>query len=44
MRMVRFFLHILGFMFTILSSVFQLALHLIMSIFSIFFMLVLKNN
>lgn len=36
MRMVRFFLHIIGFLFTILISTFQLALHLIMSIFSIF--------
>lgn len=44
MRMVRFFLHIIGFLFTILASTFQLALHLAMSIFSIFIMLIVKSN
>ena len=43
-RMVRFLLHIIGFLFTILVSTFQLALHLVMSIFSIFIMLIIKSN
>lgn len=44
MRMVRFFLHIIKFLFTILVSAFQLALHLAMSIFPIFIMLIVKFN
>ena len=44
MRMVRFFLHIIGFLFTILASAFQLALHLAMRIFSILIMLIVKSN
>ena len=38
MRIVRFFLHIIEFVFTILVSAFQLALHLALSILSLFFM------
>ena len=44
MRMVRFFLHVMRFLFTILASVFQLALQLVMSIFSVFIMLIVKSN
>ena len=44
MRMVRFFLHIIGFLFTILVSFFQLAMRLAMSIFSIFIMLIVKSK
>lgn len=44
MRMVRFFLRIIEFLFTILVSALQLALHLAMSIFSIFIMLIVKSN
>lgn len=44
MRMVRFLLHIIGSLFTILVSALQLALHLVMSIFSIFIMLIVKSN
>ena len=44
MRIVRFFLHIIGFLFTLLVSAFQLALHLAINIFSIFIMLIVKSN
>ena len=44
MRMVRFFLRFIGFLFTILASAFQLGLHLAMSIFSFFIMLIVKSN
>ena len=44
MRMVRFFLHIIGFLFTILASVFQLALHLAMSILSLIFIALVKSS
>ena len=42
--MVSFFLHIIRFLLTIMLSAFQLALHLAMSIFSIFIMLIVKSN
>ena len=42
MRRVRFFLHIIGFLFTILVSIFQLALHLAMNILSLFFIALVK--
>ena len=44
MRIVRFFLHIIGFVFTILVSAFQLALHLAMSILSLFFIALVKSS
>ena len=44
MRIIRFLLRFIGFLFTILVSAFQLALHLTMSIFSIFIMLIVKSN
>ena len=44
MRMVRFFLHIIGFLFTILVSVLQLVFHPTMSIFSIFIILIALAN
>ena len=44
MRMVRFLLHIIGFLFTILVSIFQLALHLAMNILSLFFIALVKSS
>ena len=44
MRMVRFSLHIIGFLFMILVSAFQMALHLAMSILSLFFIALVKSN
>ena len=44
MRLMRFLLHVIGSMFTILLSVFQLALHLAISVMSIFAMLLVKSN
>lgn len=44
MRIARFFLHIIGFIFSILALTFKLTLHLTMSIFSIFIMLIVKAN
>jgi len=44
MRMLRFFLHFIGFVFTILVSAFQLALHLAMSILSLFFIALVKSG
>ena len=44
MRILRFCLHIIGFMFTILVSAFQLALHLAMSILSLFFIALVKSS
>lgn len=44
MRIVRFFLHVIGFVFTILVSAFQLVLHLAMSILSLFFIALVKSS
>ena len=44
MRKVRLFFNIMGFLFTILISAFQLALQLALSIFSFFIMLIVKSN
>ena len=44
MKIVKFFLHIIGFMFTILASAFQLTLHLAMSILSLFFIALVKSG
>lgn len=44
MRMVRFFLHIIGFLLTILASAFHLALHLALNILSLFFIILVKSS
>ena len=44
MRLLKALLHVIGFICTILLSVFQLALHLAISIMSIFAILLVKSN
>lgn len=44
MRLMRFLLHVVGAIFNILWSVFQLALHLAISVMSIFATLLIKSN
>ena len=44
MRILRFCLHIIGFVFTILVSAFQLTLHLALSLLSLFFIALVKSS
>jgi len=44
MRMAKFSLHIIGFLFAILASAFQMALHLAMGILPIPIVLIVRFN
>ena len=43
MRIIKFLFHIIGFLFTLLASAFQLAFSLALNILSIFIMLIVKS-
>ena len=43
MRIIKYLFHIIGFLFTILASAFQLAFTLALNILSIFIMLIVKS-